>query len=595
MSLSTIARLLGDVEFASRPALRRKAADRLRRAIETTSVDDMLFARAREVLEAHGFPPPEPPKARSNAVAQAPVLLAGARPVVGRLTVSREGPPGAIVTDEILSSAAREQLRCSLEAVARVLAKVGAGVPDAFARGHRVRVDLPTSAAELDGPSLGLPAALAVLSRYVGVPLSESVVGTASVSVDGSLQPVSFLGRKIDALQKAFPQAKTLVVAADQDEVPPSLEGLEVRPCSSLEEAVELFGIEPTAEDLPRPSLAKLESELFAISRETPPDHDPEAWLGLARRALLLAQLFGTEHPKGAESQGWAAIFYLHAGAVHDANAAIEAIDIDAVERMAPEARAWHFVTRATKTIDARPAEAETAAQEAVRVAERLEGTHRAAVYGRALGTLGRARTHAGRASAALEPLEQAAQFHAEAAPVEEPRTLCYLATAARLAGGPQRAEHICTRALALVGERKSDLGEQAGATKAYLWLERGRCRLARGQLREAIDDLCRCRDSQSRDAQYPRIGAIWSLVVAYLRNGETGRAREVLDRCRRVAADGTQLEMLRKVAARGLGAWLVTAPQSDVDASLHDIWASLYPGTTDEEAVRDLIENAVY
>lgn len=71
----------------------------------------------------------------------------------------------------------------------------------------------------LDGASLGLPAALAAVSRLLDLPPPPHLVATAEVLPDGRLQAVAGLIKKLDLLRAWTPRVDTLIVAQDQPEL----------------------------------------------------------------------------------------------------------------------------------------------------------------------------------------------------------------------------------------------------------------------------------------------------------------------------------------------------------------------------------------
>ncbi len=146
----------------------------------------------------------------------------------------------------------------------------------------------------LDGASLGLPAALAAVSRLLDLPPPPDLVATAEVLPDGRLQSVAGLLKKLDLLRAWTPRVQTLIVAQDQpDTAPDPARRPRIVPARDLSEAIAI-------------AWPQLDTQGLAdhiLDRLSPPD-----------RPLLARQLFSLLMRGGPRVLGWRVVRQLAEG-----------------------------------------------------------------------------------------------------------------------------------------------------------------------------------------------------------------------------------------------------------------------------------------
>ncbi len=425
------------------------------------------------------------------------------------------------------------------------------------------------------GSSHGLAACIAALSAWT----------------DGRLAPVEQIDAKLQSVAAAWPNVRRVAVAVGQDVTDPA--GLEIVPCRDLGEAFDAFGFVLARERLPLPRLAQLRSRVEQFAADNDAARDGAGWRALASEALVIADALSVSDPPfdrslSIRAAGWAGLFLLHAGENAAAGALMGEIfarpdeDLRALD---PAPRAALRVQRAAIVIDSDPTQAVALAEEALRDSAALAGRAPTAfpqIRGRAIGTLGRALLHAGRAVEAVAPLREAVDFHAAHFPEQEARSRCYLATGLRLAGDVAEALAETGRALAVV-----DPGDHA--TRPYLELERARCLQALGRYADArvlFDEVAR---TGSADTDHPRISALRGLAAVNRALGENGAAREALDRCLRVAEQ--RPDIIGQVAAAAAGDLMVAGEPSS--RRVLEAWQRHF-GAAGEE-VRRALARVVY
>lgn len=94
--------------------------------------------------------------------------------------------------------------------------------------------------ANIDGPSAGAAITLAILSAIEQKPVRQNVAVTGEISLAGRLKPVGGIHEKIyGAIRKGI---KTVIIPeANKKEVPSGLTGIEIIPCSTIEEARDIL------------------------------------------------------------------------------------------------------------------------------------------------------------------------------------------------------------------------------------------------------------------------------------------------------------------------------------------------------------------
>ena len=478
------------------------------------------------------------------------------------------------------------------------------GVLSAVARSCRALADGTRLGFELLGPalgkidvigaSLGLPVAVATISRALGRAPNPTVAGSAAVTSDGDLTPVLHLPEKIAALWAAQ-AGVSMVVVAEKQELPAGYHApIGVKRAARLEAALCHFGL--ALDGLPE---GPIENHIERVDRFKTLNVQPVAsseWRLFADQAWESACALhqARELQKASESRAWSALFSLHAGDAELAFEIVSTIDERLLERF-PTACVWKHSVQASAAIDREDYDqAMEQAQLAVAACGSLESSDARLLVGYARGTLGRAHMHAGEfASADIELASAIDHFLREGHHREVPRTMCYRATCLRLAGRVPEAFEVVEDALARTGSGPSSA--LLKTTALFLRLERGRIRLRAGQWADALLDLEFVRDSQSNDESYPRLGAVRDLPLALWMSGRREEAAGVLRTC--LALARRRRDTLGKVAAVAAGVALVT-PELAVAVPAQELWAvwnATFPGNEGENGVRAVLATWVY
>ncbi|MBX3245562.1 MAG: hypothetical protein KF901_00075 [Myxococcales bacterium] len=434
---------------------------------------------------------------------------------VVRLRVERKGEPFTLETPGLEADAAR-QVHLVYQALRRLAAARRRCVPELGVRGHVV-----TCSRSVDGASLGVSAAVAFVSSWLGRPPPAGVAATAAIDGDGALREVAHVQEKLEALVRERPGV-TLLVAAKQ-----RIDGSNVLRCPHLDDALRSFDLDLDSLALQASTGAQREDELRALARAQIEDYSAERWRDFVTRALALADDPDCEPDRRAMALGNAMLFALHAGDVDQAGALGSKITDDALEHVGDAERAWVCVVRATAAIDKQPPErAIQLAELAAEAAHGLRSTsERRDVCGRAFGTFGRALMHASRDQEAEIWLQKGADHHRKYLREELPRSLCYLATNLRRLGRYEDAAHALEEAFTEAAMRH----DAASASNAlFLLYERARLRFERGELEACLDDIESIKRRQSGPTHYPRLGTLRYEVACRAALGDRMRAEEL-------------------------------------------------------------------
>lgn len=563
----------------------RPYADSLRHALTEPWMDGALAGRITTALAtADVVAAWAPPPLRAG---EAWLLLCDPASRVGHALRWRTlaGRSSAALTQEC-----EDALECAWRGLLAILAAAHRGPPVDFTRGG---FDIPalSHAERVDGRSLGVAACFAWLSRALGVAAPAHVAASASVRSDGKLVGVELLAEKLSALRVSAPSVTHVVVASDQRLDGDAPGGLVLCRCATLSEALIQGGFE--LEALPERPIEDLVAQVAKFETENSRSHGGDRWRALSHEAWAVAQgLAGdpSERARAAEARVWSALFALHAGddtAARDIIATIET-------PTDPRVRLWKAVVGAASKIDR--GRCDEAVEEIDAVADdlRLLPDEHRWIEGHARGTRGRALLHDGRIDVALHALEETVGwFEEQSRPWEAARTSKDVATCLRLMQRPAEALAVVDRALAWLAE---SAGRRlvSSKTRDFLLLERGRCLLVVGAPHEAMDAFERVVSAQSRDADYPRLGAVRGLIMARRRAGRGMEADEVRRRCRDVAlalpAGGTLGRVAAVAAAEAL---------ADGDAEgfeqLRGAWERHFPEVTEDGAIRAVLARQVY
>ncbi|MGQ9779637.1 MAG: Lon family ATP-dependent protease [Bacillota bacterium] len=91
--------------------------------------------------------------------------------------------------------------------------------------------------ARIDGPSAGLAITLAITSALLGKPIRQDIAVTGEISLGGQVRAVGGIWEKIYGARQAG-IAVVYIPAENAHELPPEIEGIEVRPIARVEEAL---------------------------------------------------------------------------------------------------------------------------------------------------------------------------------------------------------------------------------------------------------------------------------------------------------------------------------------------------------------------
>lgn len=513
--------------------------------------------------------------------------------------------PGRTVVAPELASGAHEHVRDARRGLASTLAALRCGpVTSRAGIAARITTRSWTGAPRIDGPSAGLALAVATLSAWLERPPLANVAGSARVDPDGRLHAVGWIGEKITALRRRWPNVDRIVVAADQDGLPADVEReITVLRHAHLKDALPAFALvpDPTLLAPIPPREARLQLEALEL-RDGSQTHGHDDWHALAERALWLGDVLlaaGPPHtPHGVRARGTAALFLLHAGDVRGSDRLLVDIEerhADLVSELDPCARVALRIVEAAKAIDLDPDGAVAIAEVAVAEAELLPTQSRRELYGRALGTLGRALLHAGRCDDALPALTEAADFHAAHDPAQEVRSRFYQATCERLRGRASEARAVLEQALA---HARSGPHPAALDSVPFLELELGRCLLALGRPEEAGPFFADVVAQSTRDHDYPGLSGLRGLAAVARRRGDDAAERALLERCIAVA-DVPELGLKRQVAAYAVGDALLDAEQRGTSVlpleTLRTVWRRCFDGDASRTAVQEILRRAIY
>ena len=195
--------------------------------------EDLIFDRASRVGVATGL-------AWTSAGGELLTIEAGVLP--GRGTLLLTGQLGETMRES--AQAALSYIRARSETL---------GLGRDFYRRIDLHVHVPEGAVPKDGPSAGVPLALAMISALTGIPTRASVAMTGEITLRGNVLQVGGIGEKIVAARRAgiatiaLPRGNHKHIA----ELPRELvEGLDLQPLETIDEALTL-GLErrPVAHD----------------------------------------------------------------------------------------------------------------------------------------------------------------------------------------------------------------------------------------------------------------------------------------------------------------------------------------------------------
>ena len=478
---------------------------------------------------------------------EAHVLLVGPmRAHVGRLRVElRNDAAWAELDTPSFELDARRQLELVHEALVRLRASRGLGVPSG-----RLRVTAwTTEDGPITGESLGVAAAAAFVSAWSGRAPSRETVATAAVARDGTLRPVVGLTQKLEALSRAYPDVRNVVVARDQ-QVPFDTHGLHVHRCDTVEAALQLLGCAIDLFDAPLLATEDARREVEGLRHVR--CGSEAKWRMEARKAEHLS-----EHPHlpavlRSRARAFAALFSLHAAEDERAKRLIRDVVPATFQDADPVDQIWFAIIQASVAIDNEDLDrAVFEGERAVEAARATQGQTRRDVLGRALGTLGRAIMHKDDAASALAPFRESVAHHREHERASLPRSLTYLATALRRAGRLEDALDVVTESLGYCGS--DTIHAESRTSRIFALYERGRIHFEEGRFVEALADLEEVRGAQADPWAYPRLGCERYLCALGFRLN-LPIAEERMNEAIQRATDCERSPILRRIAIAACG-----------------------------------------
>lgn len=588
MSQRRFGELLADLRAAATVSRARLVATELREILQ--DADDEQRADYRAVMEGRGWAIGPLPPARLR-IGETWLLL-HEPPSRGRAVRVRVRETG-LSTDSLRPPP--EEVERAFRGLLATVAAEGRGLPWT-SQPSVIEVDLPRFGVRVEGGSLGLSIAVALLSAALRTPPTARTAASAVVREDGRLCPVEHLPSKIDALQRLWSHVENVVVASEQA-LPPGYEcSLRLVRASSLREALGFFELNTSM--LERSSVESHEARIGRLKTEVG-SNDALQWSGLASQAWESACLLAESSPRAsAEGMLLATLFANHAGDVEAASAFVRGVSPDLADEY-PDVWARKLIAEASAAIDGDSCrQAIVKAQGALQACENLQRGQQRELLGQALGTLGRAFMHAGDLDLAEPLLRRAMEHHAMREGPEGARSACYLATCLRLLGNPQEALALLEPALTRLAEQSSRW-DMAETTRLYLRLERGRTLAALGRWDDAVVDLRAVRAGQHGEIAYPKLGAMRSLATALRTAGASGEADEVLGACisvaKRLAGDDARKTLLR-VAAIAAGEAMMAAEAVGVPLDeLKEVWSAAFPSVVSSAEMASAVAMSIY
>jgi tetratricopeptide (TPR) repeat protein len=288
----------------------------------------------------------------------------------------------------------------------------------------------------------------------------------------------------------------------------PALGGIALARCATVEEALGALGLSLDEVRGERASTSDVEREIAQLEFVQVEDYGAARWREHALHARICASHPGVSASKATTASAFAALFHLHAGDERDARALVATIAEGAIAELPPLGRVWVRIIQATSQIDAgQHSEAAALAEQAVELARPLSAGERRDVLGRALGTLGRAKMHAGADEAALPWLREAAQHHEAELPRELARSLITLASGLRRAGRHDEALEALDRTARSIEANASE--RESAASWRFMQYERGRVLFEQGRHDEAYPCFERVMLDQPGEEDYPRAASM--------------------------------------------------------------------------------------
>lgn len=531
--------------------------DSLAAQVAAFDVDAALGASSTGAENVALAAPPPDEETDVGQIDAAVVLEGGRRGAIARLRIRRVASgesrdPWKNASN--LRSVARDALRAAFLCAARQMPWKLAPCPF---DDHVFELETPDGVDAIDGPSLGLPAALAFVSLWSGRACEPYVLATGRVDASRcEVLPVGGVGAKAAAARALGTDARLIVPRDDRDQT----EGVGLA-VDDVEGALEHAGLEaPSGEDY-EPWLGDIserEALLEKMSRQVEnqavgeyAQEGDDPWLVLAdrMRAVLTSieaeeDLPETTRKICARARSLAALAYSHAADPASANTVLGGAPPSDDE--SPAVRLLRSIVELSgKNLPGlrgtEPSDEEKQLYSRIdELLPRVEGPDRRVLEGQALGTQGRFLMHHGRIGEALPLLEKAVDHHDLHAPQQSPRSRVYLAMALRMDDRVDQAFARLLEARDRLREVERYSAEYAVGTRIYVEYELARAFL-KADLAGAASVAARHADqlARARGLHWPRPGILRTLAWA----------QKAQDR----SADAVMRELERLVASGGI------------------------------------------
>lgn len=427
---------------------------------------------------------------------------------------------------------ATKALRDAHRAAARFMPS---GRPGAMLDDHEISFKgLEGADIEIDGESLGLPAALAFLSLWLDQPLPSDLAATGRLMLrDGEVSalPISGMSAKAAALRDAWGKSDEKPRALVGDKQPDQTSIVDVIAASTLEEAIGIAGLDLSKAE-PSSELGDVMSRkkrLADIVGDVEPQNlaqhgscvdGADPWNVLADELLLLIDSLvdakGVSKELLDKARVLAALAYTHAGDFEGAEHLLGNIEIDETTEP-PVAVLWHIV-RMGNLIDAEDwSECERLSTEADVWAAKLTGEKIGELIGRVKGTQGRVLLHQRRLEEAVPLLEEGVELHCTQAPHEAGRSRVYLAMALRMKGDLEAARNQLDLARSELQRETLPFSDPYYRNCILYWrYERARLALEFGEAEQAVSLANKALEDTAWRGFWPELGIrrtlAWSL-----------------------------------------------------------------------------------
>ena len=477
---------------------------------------------------------------QAPCIGHAPVLLfdrTSGRGNLAELGVSHDQTEPFWQAGGPLQTLARQTVFVACRSVARFMPH---GWPRYPLEQHRFELtSVDGGGLEVDGASLGLPAACAMASLWQGIPLPGDLVSTGGLrfSADGaSIMPVAKVYEKCMALRRllhpSLDPSRVRVMAHERHVSDIVRAGLCPLPVLTLEDVFSRVGLDlsvaPSAEDM-----GSLKERMDAL-REAMDDVETQRieryrgmgrlspWLVLANRLTFMVDSLALNpaipEPLLQRARVCIALAYLFAGDSEAAGKAIEGLTLyrsppPPIQVLAQVVSLGIFIDKNQEeegaTLDGKLAAA----------AELLRPDEQAMLMGRVQGTRGRYRLHFGRARESVRLFEAAVAWHQDHLPWEAGRSLIYLATALRVTGQLDRAlEKLDLSRQALEQETRAFYRPYFDMCLLYWNYERSRLHIARQEPLLALSHATEAYNDAGWRGWWPALGILrcisWALAV---------------------------------------------------------------------------------